>query len=350
MAFELYETLGLNPSNRQNISIDEIKTAYKKMAMKYHPDKNKGNSDAEQKFKKISHAYDTLSNNDKKRSYDRNGEEQNEGSSNHSDIFEQFFSSRRGFGRSGHPFGFDFDEEREKRCNDVNRQYNISLEDAYNGINKTLNITITKYCHDCLKTSSNCNGTGVVKHMKTMGVFTQVFQGECDRCNKGYNIVTNQSCVTCKGKSKYTSEINAKLNLSKGISTGHKTSFKEMGEQPRNKKEKAGNLVFNIQVAENSLFKRQGNDLYHKMELSFIDSIIGKDIEIPFFNQEKIRLNTRTMGVVYPGKQYMIPNKGMPVINSSSYGNMFIEFIIKYPKIKNPEKINELVTILNQVF
>jgi len=354
MAFELYETLGLNRSN--NPSVEDVKKAYKINAMKYHPDKNKGNPEAETKFKQISHAYDILSDENKKMMYDRTGVEDN-GSGNQGmsrgDMFEHIFRSRRGHGSmfGDFPFGFDPEDHTDTRVRkDIHRQYNISLDDVFNGVEKSLNITITKHCHECLKVCSNCNGTGVIKQMKNLGVFTQIFQAECDRCSNGYTTSPQPSCQKCKGKSKYTHESHNKLILPKGVQTGFTKVFKEMGEQPRNSKDKAGNLVFDVNVVEHSDFKRNGNDLIYKMEITFIESIVGKIIEIPYFNGEKIVININSWGAVHSGKQYMIQNKGLPIMNTTSFGNMFVEFTIKYPKHKNLEKLNELEAILKEVF
>ena len=353
MKFELYEQLGLNRND--NPSINDIKKAYKINAMKYHPDKNKGDATAEKKFKEISHAYDILSDENKKRMYDQRGDEHfNNNQGDHpghgSDIFEHFFRGRRGF--DGHPFGFHEDMQQNEgvKCKDINKQFNISLDDAFNGVNKSLNITITKHCHDCLKTCTNCNGTGTIKHVKSLGVFTQIFQASCDHCSNGFVSSPKSSCETCQGKAKFNKDMNAKLSLPKGVKSGFKTVFKEMGEQPKNHKDKPGNLVFNVVVQEHPVFKRKDNDLYYKIDLSFVESIVGKDIEIPFFNNEKININTNIFGVVYPGKQYMIQNKGMPIINSNTFGNMFIEFNIKYPKIKNTNRVKELEELLKEVF
>lgn len=252
----------------------------------------------------------------------------------------------------GSPFDFDNrpHNTHRRKCKDIHRQYNISLEEAYNGVEKNLNITITKHCHECLKICSNCKGTGVVKQIKSLGMFTQIFQGECDRCNSGYISSAQSSCQQCKGKSKYTHENNTKLDIPKGANTGFVKTFKDLGEQSKNSKEISGNLLFNIHVNEHSHFKRKGNDLYYQVNISFIESIIGKIIEIPFFNNEKIIININTFGVVHPGKHYMIQNKGMPILNTSSFGNMFVEFMIKYPKQKNNEKLKELENLLNEVF
>lgn len=353
MTYKLYDVLGLS----RGASEQEIKKAYKIKAMQYHPDKNKGDQEAEKKFKEISNAYDILSDDNKKAHYDRVGDEgyNNEkgnprGHPGRDDIFEHFFGGR---GPSGMFGGFHFDNfnEETRKCSDIQKTCNVTLDEVFNGINKNFNISLTKHCHECIKTCENCNGLGIVKQVKHMGVFTQVFNSTCDMCNNGFVNKINNSCMKCKGKCKYVQDMNAKLQLPKGIANGFKTCFRDMGEQPKTPNQKSGDLIFVVNILDHPHFTRDGNNLHYKCDLTFIESIVGKQIEIPYFNNEKISINTNSWGVVYPGKKYMINNKGMPIVNTPSFGNMFVEFNINYPtKIKNNEKINELKFILNDIF
>lgn len=351
MTHGLYQELGLNI--RDNPSSEDIKRAYKKKAISCHPDKNKGDLNAEENFKKISNAYEVLSDDQKKRMYDHLGDEEygkRGGNENRSggfpdvDIFERFFNMSHGHGR-----GFGSHHEEHEKCKTYHRQYQISLEDAFRGISKNFTITLTKYCHSCQNTCSNCHGTGVTKQIKSMGVFTQIFTGACDVCEGSGQIFKGKSsCSECNGLAKYKKEITANLSLPPGISTGYKTMFHDMGEQAKTKKQKAGDLIMEINISEHPVFLRQGNDLYYKCNISFIESIIGRDITIPYFG-ENIDLNINKFGIVYPGQKYKIDGKGMPVVNTSRYGNMYIEFIIHYPKIKNKEKLPELKTLLTDI-
>lgn len=352
-SYNHYTVLGLDKTN--NPSQHEIKKAYKKMAMEYHPDKNKDNPEAEEKFKEISNAYDILSDESKKRIYDQTGDDGNlnEGpfsGGNHADIFEQFFRN------SGHPFGSPFGfhfgqhQSNDDICDHVHKAFNVSLEDVFEGVNKNITLTITKYCHNCTTKCKNCNGTGMVKQVQHMGVFTQIFTGRCDHCNaSGYSTECNKSCSDCSGKGTYAKTVNAHLHLPKGIDDGFKTVFEGMGEQPKNPSQKAGDLILEIKINDHKHFTRKGNDLIYKCDISYIDSVIGKDITIPYF-KDTVQINTSIFGVVYPGKQYIIEGKGMPVLKSNKYGNMMIEFNILYPKIKQKDKVQELERLLKDVF
>ena len=371
MTYKLYTVLGLNKND--NPSQNDIKRAYKKMAMEYHPDKNKGDDKAETKFKEISNAYEILSDDNKKKIYDQVGDEgynindaQNPfDSSSHADIFEQFFSGGNPFNKKpfrggpfGSPFGdnfggFSFDmggNSMSEYCENINKIYNVSLEEAFNGINKNIQIHLTKNCQSCINTCKNCNGKGIVKQVKHMGVFTQIFTGNCSDCKgTGYKTLNNKSCSECKGNGNYLKNINANLNIPKGFPDNYKTVFEGMGEQPYNPNQKPGNLILDLKIAEHNIFKREGNDLHYKCKISYIESIIGKVITIPYFNEE-IRININTFGVVHPCKKYILEGKGMPIMDSSKMGNMMIEFDIKYPKIKNNDKINELEKLLKETF
>lgn len=366
MTYKLYSALGLNKQDDPNQN--EIKKAYKKMAMEYHPDKNKDNPGAEEKFKEISNAYDILTDDEKKRVYDQVGDEGFErnggnapedpfggfsrGPMQHADIFEHFF--RGGHNPFASHFGFDFGDGggggNSAPCASVHKQVNISLEEAFEGVNKTMTITITKYCHSCMSKCVNCNGSGVVKQIKHMGILTQVFQGRCDRCSGvGYMIDAKKSCSECSGNGKYTKEVNAHLTLPKGIASGFKTAFPDMGEQPKNPSQKAGDLILEIVIDKHPVFKRVDNDLHYKCDLTYIESVTGKEITIPYF-KETIKLNTNKFGVVHPKKSYVLEGKGMPILDGNNMGNMVIEFNINYPKIKNKDKIPELERLLREIF
>jgi DnaJ family protein A protein 2 len=361
MTHKLYTLLGLDKKNNPNEN--EIKKAYKKMAMEHHPDKNKDNPSAEEKFKEISNAYAVLSNDEKRRIYDQVGDEgydENGGGPhqhpfgahmNHADIFEHFF--RGGNNPFASHFGFDFDDfgaPGKKSCASIHKEFHVSLEEAFHGINKNMTLNVTKYCHSCITKCVNCNGSGMVKQIKHMGFLTQVFTGKCDKCSgSGYMVDAKKNCSECHGNGKYNKEVSAHLGLPRGIATGFRTGFPELGEQPRNPTQKPGDLILEIIVDDHPKFRRENNDLYFKCELSYIESVIGKDIEIPYF-QSEIKINTKTFGVVHPGKKYVIEGKGMPIPDSSKMGNMYIEFKIVYPTIKNDTKIAELEALLKETF
>jgi DnaJ-class molecular chaperone len=356
MTYKHYSVLGLDKDSNPNQH--EIKKAYKKMAMEHHPDKNKDRPEAEDKFKEISNAYDVLSDENKRRVYDQTGDEgysnDNQFGGNHSDIFEQFFKNSGGHNHPfGNPFGFHFsggDNHQEEVCDHVHKHFNVSLDDIFEGISKNITLTVTKYCHNCMSKCKNCNGTGTVKQVQHMGVFTQIFTGRCDKCQaSGYTTESNKSCSDCQGKGTYTKSVNAHLNLPKGIDNGFRTVFEHMGEQPKNPKQKAGDLILEIKINDHKHFQRVGNNLIYKCDITYIDSVIGKDIVIPYF-KETVNINTNTFGVVYPGKQYAIEGKGMPISNTNKFGNMLLEFNISYPKIKNKDKLKELEECIKHVF
>jgi DnaJ-class molecular chaperone len=370
MQYKLYDILGVN----QNSSPEDIKKAYKKLAFQWHPDKNKDNAEeAEKKFKEISNAYEVLSDPNERRKYDQLGDDNfnnnrnGGGDVNPMDIFEQFFGGSMNHPFAHHDFGgghgfkqhFSFDfgnihhNTQSKKCKSIGHQFNMTLEEAYKGVNKNMKITLKKYCTKCVVKCSNCQGKGIVNQVKNMGMFTQMFTGSCGKCNgQGHRVEPNNSCEICEGKGTFEKEQSAHLTLPPGVEDGFKTIFPELGEQPMNENQMAGDLIFEIRIQDHKDFVRKGNDLYYKLSITFIESIIGKDIVIDYFN-EKIELNTRKeFGIISPNKQYMITGKGMPMMNSNTNkGNMIIDFNVIYPKIKDIDdnKINEIKNILENI-
>ncbi len=353
MTFKLYEVLELD----KNASQDDIKRNYKKLAFQYHPDKNKDNKEAEIKFKEISNAYSVLSDPEKKQKYDMLGDDNynNEGGGNggnfheagHMDeIFQHLFGNRRG-GGGFNPFG-DFEFGGNNRCNDIIKQYNITLDDIYNGISKTIKITIKKHCTKCFTTCSGCNGSGMKQQIMQIGPMTQIFNITCNRCG-GAKIVNknNKDCKECKGSGSFEVEQNAVMNMPKGFDSNH-TIFEGFGEQPQIAGQKPGNLIYEFRLLPHSHFTRQGNDLYYKYTLTLTESIVGKMIIIDYFG-EQIKINTNQFGIINPSKQYILKNRGLPIYNTQKKGNMIIEFNITYPQLKTAEMDN-LIMILNKAF
>jgi DnaJ-class molecular chaperone len=340
--------------------------------MKFHPDKNNGKPDkaeTDEKFKELSAAYNVLSNESERAKYDDIGDNNyNNGSGqevhrNPHDIFEAFFRSRGGpFGGGGHGFdedifsfgmggmGGDGGNRQPKKAQSIEKTFVFTLDDVYDGINKDLNINIRKFCLKCNKKCNKCDGRGIIQQIRNLGIMQQIFQGSCEHC-EGSGIINEgkTDCKQCKGKGFFNEDKKATLIIPKGIDENYKTAFPELGEQPRVSNIKPGDLIIHIKIEEHKHFIRKGNDLYYKTDISFIDSVVGKDIAIPYF-KEKININTNLFGVISNGKNYLLEGKGLPILNTSNKGNMFIEFNISYPKIKNKDKIEELKTLLNDVF
>ena len=270
---KFYEILEVS----QDASIDDIKKAYKKLALQYHPDKNKDNKEADIKFKEISNAYSVLGDPEKRRKYDMLGDENynNDGNGggehqepNMDELFQHLFGSRRG----GHnPFGghdmFGFNDPRgghQRQCNNITKTFNITLEDIYNGINKQLKFTVKKYCKKCFTTCNGCNGSGVIQQVIQRGPMTQIFQSVCNKC-QGQKIMNKQKkdCVECKGSGTYDVEHLAQLNMPKGFDNTN-TIFEGLGDQPQTTANLPGNLILEFKLTPHSLFTKNGNGVSTK--------------------------------------------------------------------------------------
>ena len=346
----------------QDASQEDIKKSYKKLALLYHPDKNKDNKDADIKFKEISNAYSVLSNPETRKKYDMLGDENYNNDANGGqhqepnmdELFQHLFGSRRG----GHnPFGghdmFGFNEHRggghhQRQCNNTTKIYNITLEDIYNGINKQLKFNVKKYCKKCFITCNGCNGSGVIQQVIQMGPMTQIFQSVCNKC-QGQKIINkqNKDCNECKGTGTYETENLAQLNMPKGFDNTN-TIFEGLGEQPQTSANIAGNLILEFKLTPHQLFTKHGNDLHYKHTLTLSESILGKIITIEYFN-DQIKININQFGIINSSKQYILKGRGLPIQNTTQKGNMIIEFNIIYPKI-NPEMIGELTIAINKSF
>jgi len=353
--YKLYNILEVN----KNATEDEIKVAYKKKAMQYHPDKNK-DPDSATKFKEISNAYSILGDKDKRNKYDHCGDNNyNEGGNDemrsHRDIFEAFFRGHEG-GFHDNFFGFGNggragrQERRQSKADSIESVFNLKLDDVYEGVKKDLNIKLKKYCTSCNGECPDCDGKGFIHRIQNMGIMQTVFQSQCNKCGgDGIIIRGKPSCKICCGKGTFSKDVKATLIIPKGVNESYRTAFQELGEQPKVDTMKPGDLIISIRIEEHPHFIRNGNDLHYKTDITFINSVIGTNITIPYF-KETIEINTKIFGVISNGKKYMIEGKGMPILNTNNKGNMFIEFNINYPKIKNAEKIEDLRILLNEVF
>jgi DnaJ family protein A protein 2 len=309
----MYEALGLT----KDASADEIKKAYRKLAMKHHPDKG---GDPEE-FKKITNAYEVLSDPQKRQNFDQFGDAngpQGPGPGQGpggfpADIFAQMFG---GFG------GFNGPIRR------ANHEHTImlSLEEAYRGVTKNLHITLTRMCFTCLKSCSACNGRGKIERHIQMGPFSQVMHQPCDRCRGQGKMPTG--CKECDFKTKKHEKVNFEMKLEPGVEDGHQVVLQGFGEQAQSSSgEEAGDLIITVSVKNHPDFMRQGNDLVWAVRLSFESSVGGANITCPHFDGP-IEINTAQWGVLDPRKDYIVKGKGF------RGGNLRISFDIKYPDPK----------------
>ena len=334
---DYYEVLGVNKSANK----EEIKKAYRKLALKFHPDKNKGDKAAEEKFKEASEAYHVLSDDKRKSNYDQFGHAAFQGggqggfgnfdfSSSFSDIFEDVFGD---FG----DFGFGGGRSRRGRTNnrgsDLRYDISIELNDAFTGTEKNISYTTYKKCKTCSgsgakpgskPTSCNyCNGQGKVR--SSQGFFT--IQQTCPECSGEGEKISNP-CSSCTGVGKTQSNETVAVKIPKGVDDGTRIRLAGKGEAGT-KGGSNGDLYLFISVEPHSIFKRSEENLYYELPISIADAALGATVEVPSIDGGKTRI--KIPSGTQSGKQLRLKGKGMPILRRNITGDLYIRIITEVP-------------------
>jgi len=335
---DYYEVLGVVKS----ASPEEIKKAYRKLALKFHPDKNKGDKTAESKFKEASEAYHVLSDKGRRNNYDQFGHAAFEGSGARggftnfdftgafsdifgSDIFDDFFE---GFGnRRGRRRSSNF------RGADLRYDLSISLEDAYNGKKQEINFSSSDKCERCNGHGaepgskpvicSSCDGQGQVR--SSQGFFT--IQQTCSNCS-GSGEQISSPCRECKGIGKKQTKKKIYTNIPKGVDDGTRIRLSGKGEAGI-KGGGNGDLYIFVSLKPHSIFKRSEENLFYEFPISLADAALGATVEVPTIDggKAKVKIPPGTQN----GKQFRLKEKGMPMMRNRSYGDLYIQAITEVP-------------------
>ena len=332
---DYYEVLGVKKSS----SKDEIKKAYRKLALKYHPDKNKGDKGSEEKFKEGSEAYHVLSDDKRRENYDQFGHAAFQGggqggfgnfdfSSSFSDIFEDVFGDF-GFGGSGQSRR----GRRNNRGNDLRYDITIDLNDAFNGKEEKINYTTYKKCKTCSGSGAKpgskpsacnyCGGQGKVR--SSQGFFT--IQQTCPECSGEGEKISNP-CNSCSGAGKTQSNESVSVKIPKGVDDGTRIRIAGKGEAGT-KGGSYGDLYLFISVKPHEIFKRSEENLFYELPITFTDAALGANVEVPSIDggKTKIKIPSGTQS----GKQLRLRGKGMPVLKRNLFGDLYIRVITEIP-------------------
>jgi molecular chaperone DnaJ len=330
---DYYEVLGVP----RGAGADEVKSAYRKLAMQYHPDRNPGDSEAEERFKEAAEAYEVLRDGEKRQIYDQFGHDGLEGTgfrgfggfddifSSFGDIFEDFF----GFGtRRGR-------RTRARQGNDLRYDLELTLEDAFHGKEEEIVFNKWEQCVVCEgsgitpgsepKVCDTCQGRGQV--VRSQGFFQ--ISTTCPICHGQGRIITDP-CDECRGNGKVETERTINLKIPPGVDTGSKLQLRGEGE-PGEFGGPPGNLFIVIHVKDHDFFIRQGDDLFCEVPLSFIQAALGDKITIPAFGEENGIDLTIPQGT-QPGEILSLRGHGMPGLRGSQKGDLLIKAMVKIPK------------------
>ena len=328
---DYYEVLGV----ARTASEAEMKSAFRKLAMKYHPDKNPGDKDVEIRFKELNEAYQTLSDGQKRAAYDRYGHAAfanggaggpgfgNDFSDFMSDIFENFFGDARGRQRGAGG---------RERGADMRYNLEISLEDAFTGSNATIKIPTSVTCEVCSgtggkagskpRTCPTCGGYGRVR--ATQGFFS--IERTCPNCH-GRGETIDDPCGQCGGAGRVTHERTLSVNVPAGVEDGTRIRLAGEGEQACAAVRRAISTSFC--PSSRALFQRDGADLFCRVPIAMVTAALG-DVTVPTIDgsDAKVKVPEGTRS----GKQFRLKGKGMPVLRSRDTGDLYIQVVVETPQ------------------
>jgi len=340
---DFYDVLGI----KKGASADEIKKAYRTKAKEFHPDRNSDNPDAETKFKEANEAYEVLKDADKKAAYDRYGHAAFEGgmggggprgghpgqqgdfASAFSDVFDDLFGDfmgQRGGGQGG-------GRGRAARGSDLRYNLRVSLEDAFSGLQKTINVPTSIACESCEgsgaeggaepATCPTCSGMGKVRAQQ--GFFT--VERTCPTCS-GLGQIIKNPCKECGGNGRVHKDRSLAVNIPAGVETGTRIRLSGEGEAGM-RGGPAGDLYIFIEVTPHKIFEREGNNLFCRVPVSMSSAALGGDIEVPTIDGGRSRVKIPAGS--QSGRQMRLRAKGMPALRGGSAGDMFIELAVETP-------------------
>jgi molecular chaperone DnaJ len=335
MKQDYYETLGV----ARGASPEDIKKAYRKLAMQLHPDRNPGDSKAEQRFKEINEAYDVLKDEQKRAAYDRFGHAafQNGGNGRahpgfdfgfgqggFADIFDEMFGEFMGARRGG---------AGPSRGADLRYNLEISLEDAFRGKQATVRVPTLVLCDSCSGTGAEtgsrpvtcttCHGHGKVRAQQ--GFFT--IERTCPTCH-GQGQVIDKPCKSCSGQGRVRRERTLNVNIPPGVEDGTRIRLANEGEAGL-RGSQPGDLYIFLSVAPHRFFHREGADIHCRVPIPMTTAALGGTIEVPSIDGTRARVNVPagTQG----GHQFRLRGKGMSVLRSNARGDMYVEAIVETP-------------------
>ena len=345
---DYYEVLGVSKGS----SADEIKKAYRKIALKYHPDRNPDNKEAEEKFKEAAEAYEILSDDDKKARYDRFGHAGvNQGAggggfTNMEDIFEQFGDI---FGGSGSPFESFFGGGRSRsgvsgqRGSNLRIKVALTLEEIAKGVTKKIKVKKQKACSTCggsgakdsnsVKTCGTCGGGGYVRQVRSTFMGQMQTTTACPTCSGSGKTITAK-CGSCRGEGREYAEELVDIEIPAGVAEGMQLSMRGKGNAGKSGGP-AGDLLIVIEEKNDDRFIRDGNNIIYDLFMNFADAALGTSVEVPTLSGTvKIKVPSGTQA----GKIFRLKNKGLPEVQGYRTGDQLININIWTPKDLNSEE------------
>ena len=347
---DYYEVLGVEKGADES----SIKKAYRKIAMKYHPDRNPGNKEAEDKFKEAAEAYEVLSDGDKKARYDRFGHAGVSGNGGFGgrsggmsvdDIFAQFGDI---FGDSGSPFesffgGSSRRQPTGQKGSNLRIKVALTLEEIANGVTKKIKVKKQVVCDTCggsgakdsssKKTCGTCSGSGYVRQVRSTFLGHMQTTTTCPTCSGSGQVIT-ANCSKCKGDGRVYESETIDIDIPAGVEDGMQLSMRGKGNAGKNGGP-AGDLLISIEVKDHSDLGRDGMNLIYDLYLNFADAALGTSVEVPTLSGKvKIKIPAGTQA----GKIFRLRGKGLPSVQSYGKGDQLIHVNIWTPKQLSKEE------------